>query len=324
MINQKKKVRGIVLIILFVLVIVIVGVSRYNNFLNTIPPSVAGEGQIEQKPVIEDGFVNILITGVDVGDPKCKLTTGPKRTDTIMLMNYNPKNQNINVVSIPRDTLVKVGGKNHKINSINALRGENHLIECVEKLLGVNINYYAQLDYRGFREIIDVIGGIDMKIKNRMDYDDDSQNLHIHFKKGELVHLDGEKAEKFFRWRKNNDGTGLLLGDLDRIQSQHELVNKVIAKFKSAEIIPKIPYIFDTVHKYTKTNMKLDDIIKYGYKFIKINKSDIKIVTLRGDTNYLNGISYFIYEPSKNRELLNILDSNITYTQNNEKKVIRQ
>lgn len=321
MINQKKKVSGI---ILFILVIVIVGVSAYNKFSKPIPPSVVGEGQIEQKHVIDDELVNILITGVDIGNPKSRLENDPKRTDTIMLMNYNPNTENVNVVSIPRDTLVKIGRENYKINSINALIGEKHLVECVEKLLGVNINYYAQVDYRGFREIIDVIGGIDIKIKNRMDYDDFSQNLHIHFKKGELAHLDGEKAEEFFRWRKNNDGTGLALGDLDRIQNQHEFVNKVISKFKSTEIIPKIPYIFDTVHKYTKTNMKLDDIIKYGYKFIKLDRSNINIVTLQGNTDYLNGISYFIYEPRKNRDLLNILDSNITYTQNNEKKIIRQ
>jgi anionic cell wall polymer biosynthesis LytR-Cps2A-Psr (LCP) family protein len=71
-----------------------------------------------------------------------------------------------------------------------------------------------------------------MEISSNMNYDDDSQNLHIHFEKGETVHLDGEKAEEFFRWRKNNNGTGLAEGDLGRIENQHMFIEKVIDKLK--------------------------------------------------------------------------------------------
>ena len=65
-----------------------------------------------------------------------------------------------------------------------------------------------------------------MYIERDMDYDDDAQDLHINFKAGETVHLDGKKAEEFFRWRKNNDGTGFADGDLGRIRNQQAFIER--------------------------------------------------------------------------------------------------
>ena len=69
----------------------------------------------------------------------------------------------------------------------------------VKKLLEIDVNYIVEIDYKAFRSIIDAIGGIEMYIDRNMDYDDDAQNLHIHFKEGETVLLDGEKSEEFIR-----------------------------------------------------------------------------------------------------------------------------
>lgn len=160
--------------------------------------------------------VNFLIIGEDQGNG------GKGRTDTIILVNYTYKDDKINIISIPRDTLININGKNEKINSAHVYGGVPWTIEAVQQLLNVKINYYGKVNYNGFKTFIDAIGGIDMKIKQDMHYDDYAQGLHIHFNKGEKVHLDGEGAEQFFRWRKNNDGSGLARGDLDRIGNQHD------------------------------------------------------------------------------------------------------
>lgn len=267
-------------------------------------------------PVEKGTPVNILISGVDIGDPSLKGSNIPKRTDTIILMNYNPESSDINMVSIPRDTLIRINGKNEKINAANAIGGQDMLIQAVEQLFNIDINYYGKVDYEGFDKIIDTIGGIDVVIKQNMNYDDESQNLHIHFKKGENIHLDGKKAEEFFRWRKNNDGTGLADGDLGRIENQHEFIGKVVDKFKSPLIIAKLPSILSTVSKYSETNMQPEEMIKYAYIISKTDKSKITISTIKGDPVYVNGISYYAYNEKSNAELLSIIHGNASNSVN--------
>ena len=107
--------------------------------------------------------------------------------------------------------------------------------------MNIKINYIVKIDYNAFREIIDAIGGIEMKIERNMIYDDEGQNLHINFKAGEIVTLDGKKAEEFFRWRKNNDGSGFANGDLDRIENQQKFISKVVDKCTSPLILFRVP-----------------------------------------------------------------------------------
>ncbi|MFL0247444.1 LCP family protein [Candidatus Clostridium stratigraminis] len=257
----------------------------------------------------KDEQVNILAMGTDVGTIGANSNNNPKRTDTILLINLNPSLKVANVISIPRDTLIQMNNSNKKINEANAIGGPGYLIDAVEKLLDIRVNYYSKLDYEGFRKVIDSIGPIEMTINNNMNYDDKTQNLHIHFNKGDTVELNGEKAEEFFRWRENNDGTGLANGDLGRIENQHLFINKVIDKFKNPSIITKLPSILGTISNYVETNMKADEIIKYGLMLSKMDKANIKIYTIKGDPKYINGISYVIYDKSKNIELLNKLHS---------------
>ena len=163
--------------------------------------------------------VNILLLGMDIGDPNQEDNKDIKRTDTIMVVNYNPETDKITTVSVPRDTLIQNNGNSVKINSAFAIGGYSRIKTEVEGLLNVNINYIVKVDYDAFVDIIDAIGGVKMKIERNMIYDDEGQNLHINFKAGETVKLDGQKAQEFFRWRKNNDGSGFANGDLDRIQN---------------------------------------------------------------------------------------------------------
>ncbi|MBU3194820.1 LCP family protein [Clostridium algidicarnis] len=253
--------------------------------------------------------INILILGVDIGDPNIKDNEDIKRTDSMMLLHYNPSEKDVKVISIPRDTKIKINNKDIKINSAYAFGGAKKTIEVVENMLDTTINYYIKLDYKAFTKFIDAIGGVNMDIEEDMKYDDEGQDLHIDFKKGKNIHLDGKKAEEFFRWRKNNDGTGLAEGDLGRIKNQHIFMEKVTKKIKSPMMPLRIPKILSVIEENVETNMSPKIMVKHGSKGIGLSSSNIKFSTLEGEPKYIKGISYFVYDKDKNKDTLQSLQS---------------
>lgn len=267
---------------------------------------------VQTQKVQSGGIVNILLTGTDLSE---------KRTDTILIVSYNPTKGTLKMVSVPRDTLVTINGKRAKINAANVYGGENLLVTTVENLLDIDINYYASINYTGFDKIIDAIGGVDITIPYNMNYDDSAQNLHIHFTKGTTEHLDGKEAEEFFRWRKNNDWTGLSTGDLGRIDNQHLLLESIMAKVKSPVGLLRVPSLLNAASKYITTNMQSGDIIKYGLTISKIDKSKIEMSTLQGSTPYIVGVSYFVYNEGKNSTLVSALRNQTVQSNTGTSKV---
>ncbi|MCW6060726.1 LCP family protein [Clostridium sporogenes] len=319
--SKRKKSKSLKIVIILFSFIILLGILGYFYLLGFTNNSRLGEGKINTKKAEAGEPVNILVMGVDIGDPGSKEASDPKRTDTMLVINYNPKTKNINMVSVPRDTRVTMNGKKIKINSAHAINGVNGSIAAVENLLGIEINKYAKIDYEGFRKVIDAIGGVEMDITRNMNYDDPSQNLHIHFQKGTTVHLDGKKAEEFFRWRKNNNGTGFADGDLGRIENQHKFISKVVEKVKSPSIIPKIPSILSTIPDYIETDMSPEEIIKYGYAVTKGDKSSINMITLQGEAKYIGNVSYFIYDREKNRDIVYTLKTGGTAQKDNNTEI---
>ena len=253
--------------------------------------------------------VNILLLGMDIGDPTQVDNMEIKRTDTIMVVNYNPSADKITTVSVPRDTLIQNNGSSVKINSAFAIGGYSKIKTEVENLLNININYLVKVDYNAFVDVIDAIGGVKMEIERNMIYDDECQNLHINFKAGETVKLDGQKAQEFFRWRKNNDGSGFANGDLDRIQNQQKFISKVIDKCKSPFIIFRVPKIMSAIGNNVETNMSPFSIIKYAFKFMTVDKDNISMLTAAGTPKTINGQSFLVFDKDSNRDLISQLSS---------------
>lgn len=253
--------------------------------------------------------VNILVLGMDIGDPKQVDNQSIKRTDTIMVLNYNPANNKLTVVSIPRDTLINVNDRNVKVNAAYAIGGYPKMKAEAESLLNIKINYLVKIDYNAFREIIDALGGIEMKIERNMIYDDEGQNLHINFKAGETVNLDGKKAEEFFRWRKNNDGSGFANGDLDRIENQQKFISKVVDKFTSPFILFRIPGIMSALGDNIETNMSPFKVISYGLKFMNLKKENMTMAIAAGTPKTINGESFLVFDKNQNKDIISSLSS---------------
>ncbi|SFC30551.1 LCP family protein [Clostridium uliginosum] len=318
-INSKTLIENAVLaLVALVITFIIVSVGSAFLFLGKIN----NNDMIKATNVSYNKPINILLLGMDIGDPTQVENTAIKRTDTIMVLNYNPDNKKMQIVSIPRDTLIEVNGKNFKINAAYAIGKEQRIKTEVEKLLSINVNYIVKIDYNAFREFIDSIGGINMNIERNMIYDDEGQNLHINFKAGETVKLDGKKAEEFFRWRKNNDGSGLANGDLDRIENQQKFISKVVDKCTSPTILFKIPSIIKALGDNIETNMPGSRVISYGLKFMRINSKNMTMKTAQGVPKTINGESFLVFDKNSNKDLITSLSSSGGSTEDLSKKDI--
>ncbi|MGG7176762.1 LCP family protein [Clostridium paraputrificum] len=285
--------------------IIMIGVISIVKFFGDIENSstIVGVAPGRNEPV------NILVLGMDIGDPNQAGNKDIKRTDTIMLVNYNPESKDAKIVSIPRDTLVTENGKHYKINAAYQRGGDSKVKQVVEDMLSVNINYMVKIDYKAFRDFIDTIGGVNIDIERDMIYDDDAQDLHINLKKGPNQHLDGKKAEEFFRWRKNNDGSGFANGDLDRIENQHKFIQKVVDKCTSPTIVFKIPKILKTISSNMDSNMPASKMVSYGLKFMNLANDGLQMETIQGDNKTIGGESYVVFNKKANSQLLSGLHS---------------
>ncbi|SCJ90113.1 Putative transcriptional regulator yvhJ [uncultured Clostridium sp.] len=310
--KRKARIRMIIVVLIFLLLLIISTMFfSVISFITALKKNDLQSGITPRK----NEPVNILILGMDIGDADQEENKSIRRTDTMMVLNYNPNTEKINIVSIPRDTLIQVDAYDEygnlrpywKINNAYVLGGEEEVIKHVESLLETTINYIVEIDYDAFRNFIDAIGGIDMYIEQQMDYDDNVQNLHIHFNQGETVHLDGKKAEEFFRWRKNNDGTGFVDGDLGRIRNQQAFMKQVLKKCLNPTIIFKLPKILDVVKENIDTNMPGDKMVSYGLRFL--TNSGISMNTLQGYDEIIYNEYFLVVEADKNREILAAIKS---------------
>lgn len=189
----------------------------------------------EEEPKNTISYINVLVLGLDDDET---------RSDVIALINYNPIESKMKILSIARDTRVRVNGKYTKINSLIGKGGEKLVVDMVEEITGLPIDYYITLNFKGFREIVDILGGVEIDVPFDMDYDDPYQNLHIHLKKGKQV-LDGKKAEEFVRYRKgNHSGEGYEDGDLGRIKMQQLFIEEFVKQKLKLKYLLKADEIF--------------------------------------------------------------------------------
>ena len=243
---------------------------------------------------------------------------GEGRTDGIMLVDYNSINNQISVVSIPRDTKVNIPSDMWEImtenypeiknddpsfKKINAIpnygkdRGIEFLQTYLEDLLDVKIDYYVHFNFEGFRYIIDSIGGIDFDVPQRMYYSDPTQDLYINLKP-DMQHLDGEKAEHLLRFRSYPQG------DLKRVEVQQAFLNEFFKKIVSVDTIISNPETyFNTLTQYIDTNFTISDGLKYVGEIKELDVNNTQTYTLPCTPETISGISFVIVDEHELKEL---------------------
>lgn len=235
---------------------------------------------------------NILLYGVD---------NDAGGSDTNMLMRFDAVNKTVDVVSLPRDTLMSNG---RKLNSSYNNGGTEKLRSNIEDMLGVPVDFYVSVDLKGFITLIDQIDGVDFDVPEDMDYDDPYQDLHIHFKKG-LQHLNGQQAMEVVRFRHNNDNTGYGgQQDLGRIGTQQAFLKTVAQKLMKLE---NVPAMAETFLKYVKTDLTLGNLIWLANQALSMGGMDaISFATLPGDgAGWYKDMSVYALDPEQVLEMTN-------------------
>lgn len=256
------------------------------------------------------GRINVLLLGISE-DLDSRLT------DTIILCSYNPQKQTASMLSIPRDTFV---GKNKnnakgsdKINSLYS-KGINKTIKAVENLTDINIDYYIVVNTRALIEIVDIIGGVEFNVPIDMDYDDPTQDLHIHLSKG-MQKIDGEKAEQLLRFRHNNDNTTYPEeyggNDYGRMRTQREFITETLKQSMSIKNLPKIREIVNTIFENIETDLNIDDIKPYIPKAVNFDLNSVISEQLPGESEKCNNVWVFIHDKKETKNMLQELNDKL-------------
>jgi len=258
------------------------------------PVTKADTGLIDtEEPVNEenDGPVNVLIIGTDERDNE------PSRSDTLILASLFPDEKQVKLLSIPRDTRVNIPGRKgfDKITHAHAYGQVDLAVETVESLLDIDIDYYIKTNFQGFKNIIDILGGVTLNVEKRMYYPEEDIDL-----KPGLQTLNGHDALAYVRFR--SDG----MGDIGRVERQQKFLAALTDHVKSFATLPKIPGLIKEINTHVKTNMGAKDILYFATKFINIDHNSIENTMLPGYADTINGISYWV--PSIN-ELEKVIEN---------------
>ncbi len=305
--NQKKhnglKVLLVILGMIILFILGFVGYSGYKNGWGLKGMIQTAMGQDERK-LADLNPLTVLIMGVSE-DISSKLT------DTIMVASYNPKTQKATLLSIPRDTFV---GKNKNTatsyDKINALyqSSPEKTLDAVNKITGLDIKYYVVISNNALVQLVDEIGGVEFDVPIDMNYDDSSQDLAIHLKKG-VQKLNGEQAEGLVRFRKNNNGKSYPSeygdNDLGRMRTQREFITEVAKQTLQLKNITKIGSFIDIVKENVTTNIKnwstIKDYVAYAVDF---STENIRAENIPGEAGYYNKLSFFIYDKKETEALI--------------------
>ena len=239
----------------------------------------------------------IMIMGVDERDDDVG------RSDTLMIASIDPKTNQASLLSVPRDTRVKIKGHGFdKVNAAYAYGKERLSQDTVENLLGVSIDHYIIINTKSFKKIIDAIGGIDIDVPKRMHYEDpwdDDGGLIIDFQPG-MQHMDGAKAVTYVRYRDEE-------GDLGRIRRQQDFVRACMEKIVSPSIIPKLPAVIKEVMDSIETDLSFRQLLEFAGTLKESKNNGLKTDMVPGKPLYIEGISYWI--PDLNKLRLTVADT---------------
>ena len=301
--KKPKKALKIVLSILLILFLIIGTV--FGTYLYKAGGSFTGAVMNLMKDTIADKDpIFVLIMGVSE-DISAELT------DTIMLAGFNPETNQAFLLSIPRDTFV---GSNEAtaggFDKINALyqKSPQKTVEAVENLTGINIDYYITVKTSALIEIVDAIGGVDFDVPINMDYDDDTQDLHIHLRAGQQK-IDGEKAEQLVRFRHNNNGTtySAEYGDNDegRMRTQREFLKAIATQVVQWNNIDKVKEITNAIFKNLKTDITLSKILGYVPYATSFDVNNLEMDQLPGTPEKINELWFYKADATEISELIN-------------------
>lgn len=224
--------------------------------------------------------VNVLLLGLD---------EGKTRTDVVVLAHLNPGKGLLNLLSLPRDTLVDIDCERvgdwcvtpDKLAHAHAYGGEQGpevTVDAVERLLGVDIDYYVRVDFEGFQQVVDLLGGVELVIDQDMHYEDPYADppLYIHFEASdEPQHLDGQRALEFVRYRGAT-------GDIGRTERTKQFLLALARKAKQTQSLTRLPAVVRTGLEYVDTDIDVRTALTLAVAALRVDLDRTQMETLPG------------------------------------------
>lgn len=281
--------------------------SDYDEYKPKSIHGVKAENDTEEEVNIEPTEITdktIMIFGVDKDET---------RTDTILIAHFNSATNSVGIASVPRDTKVtwtdeQISKANElgrsyqyssKITDMSSLGGIDNLryftIRSVEEMLDIKVDNYVVVNTKVIREIVDKLGGIEVEVPRRMQYDDNYQDLHIDLQPG-LQLLNGVQAEGMLRWRHDKDNIEQYArGDLGRIETQQIFIKAFANKVLNDMSLTKIVDVITSIYGNVKTDIGLGEALSYTNYLSYISMDKLKLKTLPGN-DVREDRSYYIVD----------------------------
>ena len=235
---------------------------------------------------------NIIVLGVDERAEEYDVG----RSDTLFVVMFDTNKKAASLLSVPRDTHVRIKGHGwDKINHAYSYGGRELTQKTTEDLLGIKINNYVMVDFKGFVGLVDAIGGVDINVEKDMYYHDTWDGFKIDLKKG-MQHMDGKTAIQYVRYRDEE-------GDIGRIRRQQHFIMAVYDRITSANMLLHIPGLAKQLTNMVKTDLPLTDMVDLGRALHAMVKSKgLAMATVPGTPEYIDGISYWLPDITDLRE----------------------
>lgn len=253
----------------------------------------------------DEDHISILIMGIDESEHRDNKDSA--RTDALILATLNKEENNVKLLSIPRDSLVYIPelGMQDKINHAHALgNGPSTTIETVEHLLDIPIHYFVRLNFEAFVEVVDALGGITVDVPYEFwESDSNDKKNSIHLTEGEQL-LNGEEALALARTRKHDN-------DVERGKRQLEIIHAIKEKATSLSSTFKYHNVIEALGDNLAMNLKVSDVkslVSYGMK----NKDlEIESYTLDGEDYWENNIYYWLIDEDSLQETRTLLKNHL-------------
>ena len=235
---------------------------------------------------------NIIVLGVDERAEEYDVG----RSDTLFVVMFDTNKKSASLLSVPRDTRVRIKGHGwDKINHAYAYGGRELTQKTTEELLGIKINNYVMVDFKGFVGLVDAIGGVDINVEKNMYYYDTWDGFKIDLKKG-MQHMDGKTAIQYVRYRDEE-------GDIGRIRRQQHFIMAVYDRITSANMLLHIPGLAKQLTNMVKTDLPIADMVDLGRALHAMVKTKgLAMATVPGTPEYIDGISYWLPDITDLRE----------------------
>lgn len=251
--------------------------------------------EVEVPAFHKEGFYNILLLGTD---------DDGYRTDTIMIGRMDVENHTVALLSIPRDTLIDGNYTVPKINSVYGAAGRGEqgiesLKRRLSQLLGFEVDGYAMVNLDAFVELVDLIGGVEVDVPMDMDYEDSSQDLYIHLKKG-VQKLDGKQAMGLVRFRK-----GYATQDIQRTKTQQAFLKALAKRCVSVVNLGKIGEMAGIFVENVTTDLSIGNLAYFAQELLKCDFENMFTYTLEGEAVMVKDASCYAIYQNKTLDVVN-------------------